>query len=507
MPVSQLKTGAVLNYIVLGLNSLVGITYTPFMLRMLGQSEYGIYSLAASIIAYLSILDLGFGNAVIRYTAKFHAEGRKEDQYSMFGLFTVFYSIVGIVVFCIGLILYFNVENLFVNTLTESEIKHTKTIILLMIVNLSVTFPLSVYGAIIIAYEKFIFLRIIQIIRILFSTVVMICLLTLGYKAIALVIVQTIFNIITLLLNYFYCKRNLNIKVRFVKPDLSLLKEVMIYSFWIFLNAIFDRIYWSTGQFVLGAFSGSIAIAVFSVAIQLQGMYMMFSTGISGVFLPRITAMVTNNNDFQSISDLFIKVGRIQFVVISFVLTGFIVFGKSFILFWAGENYGESYIIALIFFISLAIPLIQNLGVTILQARNQMKFRSLLYLGISVISLMAQIPLSKEWGGTGCAIAIGGALFLGQGLIINIYYNKVQKINIIEFWKEIGKMSILPIIVMTIALILLNSMFSINSISELLLGGFIYSFIYLSLFWNYSMNSYERNLLKAPLLKLLNSIR
>ena len=81
MPKSQLKIGALLSYVVLALQNLVGLLYTPFMLRMMGKSEYGLYSLAASIVAYLTILDLGFGNAIVRYTAKFRAEGKQEEQY------------------------------------------------------------------------------------------------------------------------------------------------------------------------------------------------------------------------------------------------------------------------------------------------------------------------------------------------------------------------------------------------------------------------------------------
>ena len=67
---NQLKAGAVLNYAVIILNILVGLLYTPYMLHRLGPSEYGLYSLVASVIAYLSILDLGLGNAVVRYTAR-----------------------------------------------------------------------------------------------------------------------------------------------------------------------------------------------------------------------------------------------------------------------------------------------------------------------------------------------------------------------------------------------------------------------------------------------------
>ena len=73
---NQVKAGAILNYVIIGLNTLLGLLYTPYMLHMLGQNEYGLYSLVASIIAYLTILDFGFGNAIVRYTAKFRAEGK-----------------------------------------------------------------------------------------------------------------------------------------------------------------------------------------------------------------------------------------------------------------------------------------------------------------------------------------------------------------------------------------------------------------------------------------------
>ena len=89
---NQLKAGAALNYLSIALNMVIGLSYTPYMLRMLGKSEYGLYSLAASIIAYLTILDLGFGNAIVRYTAKFRAEGKLREQQEMFGMFLVLYA-------------------------------------------------------------------------------------------------------------------------------------------------------------------------------------------------------------------------------------------------------------------------------------------------------------------------------------------------------------------------------------------------------------------------------
>lgn len=498
---NQLKAGAVLNYVIILLNTLVGLLYTPYMLRMLGQSEYGLYSLVASVISYLTILDLGFGNAIVRYTAKFRTEGKQTEQYEMFGMFFLLYIAIGLLVLLLGSLLYFNVNVIFDKTMTIAEIEKAQVMLLLLVFNLAFTFPMSIWGSIITAYERFVFPRILNIIRIVLNTVVMICLLYMGYKALALVVVQTIFNVLTLILNFIYCKKELSIKMYFRNFRWEFLKEVAIYSFWIFLNAIMDRIYWSTGQFVLGATVGTAAVAVFAVAIQLEHMYMMFSSSISSVFLPKVTGMVTTSNDKKMISDLFIRTGRIQFIVMSLILSGFIVFGKQFILLWAGPGYEDAYIITLLFFVALFIPLIQNLGITILQARNQMKFRSLLYIGIAVLALIFQVVLAKKYEGIGCAFAVAGALLFGQGLIMNIYYQKRQGIDIVAFWKEIIKMSIIPALITCLFFYIVIS-FNMNSWFNWMLGVGIFSVIYIPLFYIFSMNSYEKELSLAPIRKI-----
>ena len=502
---NQIKAGAILNYVIIGLNTLVGLLYTPFMLRCLGQNEYGLYSLVASVIAYLTILDFGFGNAIIRYTAKFRAEGKAQEQWEMFGMFVIVYSVIGLIALCGGMALYFNVDNLFDHTMSGADLSIAQTMMLLLTVNLAFTFPLSIFGSIISAYENFVFQRVVNIIRILLTTGVMIALLSIGFKAIALVVVQTVFNLLTLLLNYLYAKHKLKIKIVFHKFNFAFLKEIATYSFWIFLNAIMDKIYWGTGQFVLGSISGTIAVAIFSVAILLQQMYMTFSSSISSVLLPKITMMVSHNRSAKEISELFITTGRIQYLILALILSGFIVFGQSFINLWAGQDYSYAYIITLIFFVSLLIPLIQNTGIVILQARNQMKFRSLLYLGISAVSLVFQILLTKKYGILGCSIAIGGALILGQGLIMNIYYAKKQSIAIVTFWKKIIKASIVPVV-----FTILGSLYTYNialaNWLQLGLSIFIFVCLYIPVLWLIGMNEYERNLVKVPIVKIVSRL-
>lgn len=213
--------------------------------------------------------------------------------------------------------------------------------------------------------------------------------------------------------------------------------------------------------------------------------------------------MVSKHTSDKEISDLFIKTGRIQYVVMITILAGFILFGRQFVRLWAGDNYDESYFITLMFFIPLTVPLIQNLGISILQAKNQLKFRSVLYVSISVASLAISIPLSIKYGGIGCAAGTTIALVVGQILIMNIYYYKKVYLDIPKFWREIFKMSIVPSILCVIGGIILHY-YDINSVARLSISILIFLLVYTPLFWRFSMNEYERALLLGPIKKVIN---
>lgn len=499
MKLDQLKAGIILNYVTIALNVLVGILYTPFMLRMMGQNEYGLYSLVASIISYLTILDLGFGNAIIRYTAKLRVENKLREQYEMFGMFLILYLIIGLAAFILGLGLYFNVDFFFETTMSMQELSKARIMIMLLIFNLAITFPLSIFGSVIQAYENFIFMRIVNVFRIILTTVVMIVLLYIGYKAVALVVLQTVLNITILLLNYIYSKKVLRIKILFGKINISFLKEIAIYSFWIFLIVIVDKIYWNTGQFVLGATIGTAAVAIYAVAIQLHVMHEQFSTAMSAIFLPRITTMVSRNKNEKEVSDLFIKTGRIQYLILSYILVAFIVFGRTFITLWVGEDYDDAYMMTLLFFVPSTVPLIQNLGIIIMQARNQMKFRSICYSVIALFSIFLQLIFVHFWGGIGCALAIAISMIMGHILVMNFYYKKKQHLDMVEFWKQIAQMSIVP----GIALIFVSFFTAFFPIKEswfdLFLHVVVYTIIYAPFAYFLQMNEYERSLINKAL--------
>lgn len=297
---------------------------------------------------------------------------------------------------------------------------------------------------------------------------------------------------------YLVLSKKLNIRIRYARFKWCFFQEIMIYSFFIFLNAIMDRAYWSFGQLILGIYVGTYAVAVYAVAIQLISLFMNFSTAISGVFLPKITHLVSNRGNEENISNLFIRIGRIQFIIMGLILTGFLLFGKLFISLWAGENYTDAYPIASILFIALLFPLTQNLGHTILQARNQLKFCSFLYLLEALCCVAISLLLVKKYGGLGCAIGTAIVLIVGQVVVLNIYYFRKVQIDIPKYWCEIMKVSIIPFL-LGIGGFWAFPHFIIGTMGALVISIGIFSLLYFAFFWFWGMNDYEKTLIGRPL--------
>ncbi len=487
------KIGAILSYVSIIFSTLIQLLYTPFLIRMLGQSEYGIYSLSSSIIGYLTVLDLGFGNAIIVYTSKYKQTKDSNSEKKLHGMFLVIYSIISIVTIILGIILYYNVEYIFSKNMNNLEISKMKTMMLILTFNLAISFPFSVYSAIINAYEKFVFQKVMSILNTMLKPLIMIPLLFLGYKSIAMAIIMTIVNIIVMISNYIYCKEKLKINIRFYGFDKKILKEIIGYSFFIFLGVVVDKINWSADQFILGIECGTVSVSIYSVASQINTLFINLSTAISGILLPKVSKMVAGNVSNEELSNEFIKIGRIQFIIIFLFITGLIIFGKQFFVIWAGENYTESYYIALILTIPLIFPLIQNLGVSILQAKNLHKFRSILYAMVAIVNILISIPLAKMYSGIGAAIGTAISLIIGNIIIINIYYYKKAHLDILRFWKEILKM-IIPYLIPIIIFIYFVHYININGIKTLILFGLIYVIIYIIISYYFVMNEYEKNI-------------
>ena len=498
----QRKFGAILSYVSIIINCIIQLLYTPLLIRMLGQSEYGLYSLVASIIGYLTVLDFGFGNAIIVYTAKYRAQKKYNEETKLQGMFKLVFIIIGIIAALLGIVLFFLTEKIFGNSMSIFEIKKMKVMMLILSFNLMLTFSFSIYNSIISAYERFTFQKIIAIASSILKPVLMIPLLFLGYKSITMTIVITIVNIIFVFSNYLYCKNKLKIKLKFRGFDKVLFKTILGYSIWIFLSVIVDKVNWSVDQFILGTICGTIAVSIYSVASQINLMFINLSTAISGVFLPKMSKLIAQKSNNEILTNELIRVGRIQFYIVFLVLSGFIIFGKKFIVIWVGEKFIESYYVTLCLICPAIFSLIQNLGLSIMQAMNKFKFKAIITFIMSIFNIFISIGLASKYGAIGAAIGTTISLIICNIIIINIYYYFAMKLNVIKFWKSIAVMFIklLPIIILTMIVI---KNIEIGSIAIFALFIVAYTTIYGITSYIFVMDKYERNLCNS----VINRVR
>lgn len=497
--VNQLRTGVLLSYVNLGISCIIPFLYTPVMMHMLGQAEYGLYCLANSVISYLTLLSFGFGSTIIRYISKYRAEKNKEAVCRTFGFFLQLYIFLGILVFVVGLIISNNVEVIFRKGLTVAEIDKIHILIIIMAFNTALSFPMSVFSSIITSYERYVYRKLIDMISTIAAPIFNLVTLYMGFASIGMSIASTILQILMLPLNVIYCFKILKINPKFKRIPYSLIKEMLGFSFYVFLGTIVDMLFWSTDKVILGMLASSTAIAVYNIGGTFNNMVISLSTSISGVLTPKITGMVATDVSKNQFTELFIRIGRLQYFVIALIISGFSVFGQSFIQLWAGSEYADAYWIAILTMFPLCIPLIENTGLSIVIAQNKHKFRSIVYLIIAVFNVVSTYLVVPYLGGIGAALCSCIAYLVGQGFIMNIYYYRVTRINIPLFWKNIGRMSIVPGSMLLLGIII-NKKIILNRWSLFLISVVIYSLIYCIIMYKFVLNHYEKDIVRKPLL-------
>lgn len=496
----QIKIGAILSYTQMGLGIVVNLLYIPLMIRILGQAEYGLYSVVSSTISMLSILNLGFSSSFIRYYSKYKKKNDYVGIAKVNGLFLLIFSVIGLIALMCGLFLTNNLELVFENGLTVAEYEKARILMLLLTVNLTISFPMTVFTNIITANERFIFLKLLAVIKTVCSPLLSIPLLLSGLGLVSIVVVTLTVSVTIDCIYLYYCFRRLSARFIFRDFEKGMLKDIIVFTSFVAINIVVNQINLNIDPILLGRFKGTEIVAVYAIAQTLYTYFQMFSTSISSLFTPRVYRLV---NDYQGkeqnekLTEIFVKVGRIQFLILSLICTGIIFFGKSFIVnYWADENYTDSYYVLLLLAIPSMIPLTQNVGIEIQRAENKHKFRSIAYLIMAIFNLILSIFLCQSYGAIGCAVGTCLSLLLANGLMINIYYHKKCNINIFSYWKNILRMSvglIIPVIAGSAIMIFVNTDRLIVFIPLVL----VYTIIYLVSMWLFAMNGEEKQVVRA----------
>lgn len=501
--INQLKTGSLLTYINLGISCIIPFFYTPVMLEMLGQEEYGLFSIANSVISYLTLLNFGMGTAVIRYITRARAVGNTDDVRRFLGLFSVIYGVLAVLVLVGGAVLIHLSGTIFGAGLTAAELEKLDILLVIMTINTAFSFPFGIYSSVVVAYERYIYNKLICIVETILAPVINLIFLYSGYGSVGMTIGGSVVCVLNFLLYFAFCAKRLRIYPVFHNMPFGILKELLVFCSFVLLSSVVDILYWATDKVLIGAVMGTAAVAVYNIGGTFTAMLQNMAHAISNVFSTRVNIMVAKDTPRNEISELLIRVGRLQFLIVSLLLSGYITFGQIFIRLWVGDSYAVAYWVALLTMVPLAVPLIQNIAFATILAENKHSFRSIMYAIIAVLNVISTYLVLPYYGIVGAATCTAISFVLGQGIVMNIYYYRVTQLDIPAFWRNIGKMSIVPGAMILVGIFLVKHVLPMNSLWWFLGWVIGYTVIFAVLSWIFSMNRYEKDLVIGLLKKLL----
>jgi O-antigen/teichoic acid export membrane protein len=370
-----------------------------------------------------------------------------------------------------------------------------------LIFNLTITLPGGAFSAIANAYEHFVFPRVLNIVKYLVRSLLLVAVLIWGGDAVSIVVLDTVINLLIIGINAFYIFNKLQVRFKLHKVELVLVREIFNYSFWIFVFAIMGQFQWQSGQVILGVVSGTTAVAIYGVGIMLGTYYGAFSTAISSVFLPRATKMTALEASGEELTLMMVRIGRFSLMTLLMILGGFLLYGQQFIQLWVGKTYQNSWLIALIIMVSYTLPLVQSFANSILEAKSTFTFKAVTYITLIIAGTFLGYFLIDSWGVFGLISGTTFGWILSQ-CIMNIYYQRVLKLNIPLFFKELFRKIFLTF-VLTLALGFVLNFLPGSDWLNLLVKISVYVVQFSFLMFTFGMNQTERDTIKSMLPKFL----
>lgn len=494
------KIGVILSYVLMSFEILSTLLLTPFIIKTLGQSEFGIYKLSIAITAYLFLLDLGIGNAIVRYIAKYRYQNEKIKEQQFFGITIIYYFIIGIVSLCLGILMIKIFPKFFALGLNEQEILLGQKLLFITILNCSVTLMTACYGNILIAYEKFGVSRICSIIQIIIKMIVIYFLLKKGFKSISIVGTQLILTIILRGYILFYVFFKIKLYPMFKEINKNFMLEIIKYSSLIFLQMIATQLNASIDQILIGklVFSSSILIGIYGIGTQIVQYYQGIGSVFTSVLMPGIVKLVETTSLYSYIIDEMIRIGRIIFMILGLIWACFFINGKNFIILWAGQENLMAYYVAAILMFAYLFVLTGSIGSQVLWALDQHKEQAYLKISIVLLNIILTIILIKWNPLIGATVGTFFSLVIGDIFVMNWIFKKKFNMSITYYYKNLFR-GILPSIIIITLIGLGISKFLGQTWLQFFIKNFIMVIVYFIIMLVYGMNNYEKKLLYSLL--------
>ena len=431
--------GLILSYINTFLSMICGLFLSSFLLRQLGDTDYGIYQTMSSFANYLVLLEFGTGTVLSRnlVASRTRGESKLQAEKNISTIWTIMSALAGLILL-VSVVFYCLIPSIYSATLNGEQIILGRNIFVFIVVFLLSSFISQTLNGIALAHEHYTFSSAVSIIKLILRTGLLAALIIGFRQAILIAVVDAILGVAIAIFSYCYCRKAFKVKINFKNFDKMILKASLPLCLAIFLQAIVNQSNNIVGKFILGVMSGPEDVALYSVALYIFGIFSSLSTIPVSMYVPQVTQTVLEGVEGLSLTKTLVQPCRLIVLISGSVLFGFIACGRQFI----EIVYGQEYLLAWLMALLLIVPSFLNMSnavvLNVLDAKNKRIIRSYILMATTALNLVMTIFGIKYFGIIFAAAATGIATLI-QVIIMNIYYQKSIGIKVMYLFRNIYK--------------------------------------------------------------------
>ena len=495
----QIVSGSLISYCTIGLNVLLGLIYTPWILKEIGSSQYGLYTLANSLIS-LFLMDFGMSAAVTRFVAAYRAKDDKSGINQVFSIVVKLYFGIMAIVAVILLIVYLNLDTIYAN-LEPDELATFKGVFVITAFCVVVCFPVNICNGVLNAFEEYVALKLSDVVNRVGTVAFTVIALRLGGGIYALIIVSGVFNILTLLVKILIMSKKTGIRFLPTYFDGEKLGEIATFSAWSTVSSVAQQMIFNIMPTILAMTLNTMAITMYGFANVIEGYVSTITGAINGLFLPKISRVVANSDDASEVLPLMVRVGRINQSIIMLLFIGIVLTGKEFIGLWLGEQYSDVYYCMVILTLPYCISSSLQIANSSVIALNKIKYTAIINILTGLFNLCAAYLMAPRFGVIGVCSCIS-ATYLLRSLANQVIYIKVLKIDLKRFYLDCH-FKMLPGLTFAIttsyAIVryLFDGLVNVYGWSVFLAKAICVAIIYAFMMWLIGWNDFEKSLIKS----------
>lgn len=483
--------GISLSYIYTICNTIIGVFMSAYIIRMLGETEYGVYQTMTSFLTYLVLFEFGTGTIMTRNLSLSSKKADDEEvkrNYSTILSIAFFLSIVisiGIAVF------YFNIGNIYSSTLTPDQIEYGKILFLIIAFRTIILFLIQTLNGALLGFEKYSFGQIVKLAYLLVRTVLVVILIAFIPYSLFLVIIDTGLAVIQLFVTVVYLKKTIKLNFNIKFFDIGILKSVLPLALAMFIQTVVNMANGDVDKFFIGVAISPEAVTLYSISLFIYTTFSSMTTIPISMYMPQIASDMKKGYKGDKLMLSLIQPCRLIAIIGGVILFGFISVGKEFINIVYGDTYTLAWIIAVILMIPMYINMCNGVLVNVLDVLRKRHIRSLILLITTIMNIVLTIWWIYNWQMIGAAIATAISTLIGQIVIMNIYYYYALKINVLKLFVKTYK-GILPSLLIAFAISVFLNMFIENYYLSLIIGGLSLIIVFFICMFVFGANEEEK---------------